>query len=81
MTGSPGGIEGHSLEFGQTVEMEVEGIGRIRNRVTRVDKRAFGIWQDVEAEPTVDFSRLEEALIVMTDIERCESAKRRPSKH
>jgi len=40
MTGSPGGIEGHSLQFGQTVEIEVEGIGRIRNQVTRVDSGA-----------------------------------------
>jgi 2-keto-4-pentenoate hydratase/2-oxohepta-3-ene-1,7-dioic acid hydratase in catechol pathway len=37
MTGSPGGIEGHSLQYGQTVEMEVEGIGRLSNPVTRVD--------------------------------------------
>jgi 2-keto-4-pentenoate hydratase/2-oxohepta-3-ene-1,7-dioic acid hydratase in catechol pathway len=40
MTGSPGGIEGHSLGFGQTAEIEVEGIGRLRNRVTRVDAAA-----------------------------------------
>src|SRR5262249_44303796 len=40
MTGSPGGIEGHSLRPGQTVEMEVEGIGRLCNRVTRVDDAA-----------------------------------------
>ncbi len=40
MTGSPGGIEGHVLRYGQTVEMEVEGIGRLCNRVTRVDNAA-----------------------------------------
>jgi 2-keto-4-pentenoate hydratase/2-oxohepta-3-ene-1,7-dioic acid hydratase in catechol pathway len=40
MTGSPGGIEGHTLKHGQTVEMEVEGIGRLRNRVVRVDNAA-----------------------------------------
>ncbi len=40
MTGSPGGIEGHVLHFGEVVEMEVEGVGRIRNRVTRVDNAA-----------------------------------------
>jgi 2-keto-4-pentenoate hydratase/2-oxohepta-3-ene-1,7-dioic acid hydratase in catechol pathway len=40
MTGSPGGIEGHVLHHGETVEMEVEGIGRLRNRVTRVDNAA-----------------------------------------
>ncbi len=33
-------------------------------RVTRVVKREFGIYQEVEAAPTVDFSRLEEALIL-----------------
>ena len=31
-------------------------------RVTKVVKRDFGIYQTVEAEPTVDFSRLEEVL-------------------
>lgn len=35
-------------------------------RVTRVVKRDFGIYQEVEATPTVDFSRLEEALILLT---------------
>ena len=40
MTGSPGGIEGHTLRFGQCVEMEVEGIGRLVNRVVRVDNAA-----------------------------------------
>jgi 2-keto-4-pentenoate hydratase/2-oxohepta-3-ene-1,7-dioic acid hydratase in catechol pathway len=40
MTGSPGGIEGQTLRFGQTVEMEVEGVGRISNRVVRVDNAA-----------------------------------------
>jgi rod shape-determining protein MreC len=33
-------------------------------RVTKVTKRDFGIYQEVEAAPTVDFSRLEEALIL-----------------
>jgi rod shape-determining protein MreC len=33
-------------------------------RVTRVIKRDFGIYQEVEAAPTVDFSRIEEALIM-----------------
>lgn len=35
-------------------------------RVTRVTKRDFGIYQEVEAAPTVDFSRLEEVLILTT---------------
>jgi rod shape-determining protein MreC len=33
-------------------------------RVSKVTKRDFGIYQDVEAIPTVDFSRLEEVLIL-----------------
>lgn len=40
MTGSPGGIEGKNLRFGETMELEVEGIGRLRNRVVRVDNAA-----------------------------------------
>ncbi len=49
-------------------------------RVTKVLKRDFGIYQEVEAEPTVDFSRLEDALIVLTDTKDCEpkSAARGP---
>jgi rod shape-determining protein MreC len=35
-------------------------------RVTRVVRRDFGIYQEVEAAPTVDFSRLEEVLILTT---------------
>jgi rod shape-determining protein MreC len=33
-------------------------------RVTKVIKSDFGIYQDVEATPTVDFSRLDEVLII-----------------
>jgi len=40
-------------------------------RVNRVVNREFGIYQEVEAEPTVDFSRLEEALIVLSDPKEC----------
>lgn len=40
-------------------------------RVTKVIKRDFGIYQTVEAEPTVDYSRLEEVLIVLNDAARC----------
>ena len=40
MTGTPGGVEGHTLRYGQTVAIAVEGIGRIENRVTRVDAAA-----------------------------------------
>jgi rod shape-determining protein MreC len=40
-------------------------------RVTKVVKRDFGIYQSVEAEPIVDFSRLEEVLIVLTGDENC----------
>ena len=41
-------------------------------RVKKVIKRDFGIYQQVEAEPTVDFSRLDTALIVLTDTKDCE---------
>jgi rod shape-determining protein MreC len=43
-------------------------------RVSKVTRRDFGIYQDVEAQPTVDFSRLEEALIVLTDPKDCEAS-------
>ena len=41
-------------------------------RVTKVVKRDFGIYQSVEAVPTVDFSRLEEVLIILVDTSDCE---------
>lgn len=41
MTGTPGGVEGKWLKFGQTVELEIAGIGRLRNYVTRVDGAAL----------------------------------------
>jgi rod shape-determining protein MreC len=44
-------------------------------RVTKIDKREFGIYQTVEARPTSDFSRLEEVLIVLTDVKDCETAR------
>ena len=48
-------------------------------RVTKVIKRDFGMYQTVEAEPTVDFSRLEEALIVLSDSKDCDKGgARRP---
>lgn len=49
-------------------------------KVTKVIKRDFGMYQTVEAEPTVDFSRLEEALIVLTDEKDCDrgTSSRRP---
>ena len=59
MTGSPGGIEGHVLHYGETVEMEVEGIGRLRNRVTRVDNGAVSYivglakWLEMQRSGTV----------------------------
>lgn len=40
-------------------------------RVTQVIKRDFGIYQSVEARPTVDFSRLEEVLIVLSEVKDC----------
>ena len=35
-------------------------------RVTKVLKREFGVYQEVEASPTVDFSRLEEVLVLVS---------------
>jgi rod shape-determining protein MreC len=46
-------------------------------RVKRLVKREFGIYQEVEAEPTVDFSRLEEALIVLSNTKDCTPEKGR----
>lgn len=42
-------------------------------RVTKVIRRDFGIYQTVEAEPTVDFSRLEEVLVVLVDTSDCDA--------
>jgi rod shape-determining protein MreC len=44
--------------------------------ITDVVKRDFGIYQQVDAKPTVDFSRLDEVLIVMTDAKDCAPPKR-----
>lgn len=38
-------------------------------RVTRVVRRDFGIYQEVEAAPTVDLAKLEEVLILTTTVE------------
>lgn len=43
-------------------------------KVTEVVKREFGSYQTVVAEPTVDFSRLEEVLIVVDDVKDCPAA-------
>jgi len=40
MTGTPGGVEHHVLHYGETIEVEIEGLGRLRNYVTRVDTGA-----------------------------------------
>jgi rod shape-determining protein MreC len=51
-------------------------------RISKVVRRDFGIYQTVEAEPSVDFSRLEEVLVVLTDSSECDQrepqAGRRP---
>ncbi len=54
-------------------------------KVVKVEKRDFGIYQTVEAIPTVDYSRLEEVLVVLTDTRECgdaatSDAKRRGSR-
>lgn len=43
-------------------------------RVTEVIKRDFGEYQQVTAQPTVDFSRLEEVLIVVGEVKDCPSS-------
>ncbi len=43
-------------------------------RINKLQKREFGIYQTVEAEPTVDFSRVEEVLIILNDSEDCDAA-------
>lgn len=45
-------------------------------KVTRVVKKEFGIYQRVEARPTVDFSRLKEVLILLNDEDVCTPAER-----
>jgi rod shape-determining protein MreC len=40
-------------------------------KVTKVLKRDFGVYQTVEAEPVVDFSRLSEVLIVTSSEDNC----------
>lgn len=40
-------------------------------KVTKVVKREFGVYQRVEASPTVDFSRLNEVLIILNEQENC----------
>jgi rod shape-determining protein MreC len=42
-------------------------------RVKSVEKKKFGIYQTLVAEPTVDFSRLEEVLIILTDPKDCDT--------
>jgi rod shape-determining protein MreC len=42
-------------------------------RVKSVEKKKFGIYQTVLAEPTVNFSRLEEVLIILTDAKDCDT--------
>lgn len=47
-------------------------------RVTKTVKRDFGIYQTVEAKPVVDFSRLQEVLIVTGNEDRCTPSGARP---
>jgi len=49
-------------------------------KVTEVTKRDFGIYQQVEAEPTVDFSRLDDVLIITADTKDCQQAPERRAK-
>lgn len=43
-------------------------------RVTKVVERSFGVYQSVEATPVVDFSRLQEVVVVLNDNKNCEPA-------
>jgi rod shape-determining protein MreC len=45
-------------------------------QVTKVIKREFGIYQRVEARPTVDFSRLSEVLVILSEQAGCEPEAR-----
>jgi rod shape-determining protein MreC len=47
-------------------------------KVTTVERKDFGIYQTVRAEPTVDFSRLDDVLIVVTS--RAANDLRKPAK-
>lgn len=49
-------------------------------RVSKVVKREFGIYQTVEAQPTVDFSRLDDVMIVLTDTKDCAAKRVRVSR-
>ena len=42
-------------------------------RVKSVEKKKFGVYQSLVAEPSVDFSRLEEVLIILTDPKDCDT--------
>ena len=42
-------------------------------RVKAVETKKFGVYQSLVAEPTVDFSRLEEVLIILTDAKDCDT--------
>jgi rod shape-determining protein MreC len=46
-------------------------------KVTKVVRREFGIYQRVEARPTVDFSRLNEVLIILNEQGNCAPEPRR----
>jgi rod shape-determining protein MreC len=46
--------------------------------VTQVTKRDFGIYQQVTASPAVDFSRLEEVLIVVSPPDDAQGARDAP---
>jgi rod shape-determining protein MreC len=49
-------------------------------RISKVLRRDFGIYQSVEAEPTVDFSRLEEVLIILSDASDCDVGGKAPGR-
>lgn len=46
-------------------------------KVTEVVKRDFGEYQEISAEPTVDFARLEEVLVVTGEVKDCKVEERK----
>ncbi|MBE9545987.1 MAG: rod shape-determining protein MreC [Proteobacteria bacterium] len=42
--------------------------GLLLGTVKKVEKKKFGLFQEIEVAPAVDFSRLEEVLVILTDV-------------
>lgn len=53
--------------------------GLLLGRVSKVNKKSYGITQDVEVRPSVDFSRLEEVLVILRSDHTIAPAEKAPS--